>query len=154
MVGAPSPAEKLSPAGLRRSSKCHTCCPLSSFWVSLSTHPQVIQRRTALGRGPLLSPRAAKGWALALLQLLGARRGKNQRQAMWAPTFISQLQRQTNPVPMPGTAAARCLWPQPVLPHLLLFPRRKTGPQAWSQGAQRALTTGGVSSVRQGPLCS
>lgn len=55
-VGAPSPAEKLSPAGLRRSSKCHTCCPLSSFWVSLSTHPQVIQGRTALGWGPFCPP--------------------------------------------------------------------------------------------------
>lgn len=56
-------------------------------------------------RAPSVPPRAVKGWALALLQLLGAQGGENQRQAMWAPAFISQLQRGAN---KPCPHARRC----------------------------------------------
>lgn len=156
MVGAPSPSEELFPAAaLCCSSEAHTCCFLSFSWVRLSTHPPATQGRTALGQGPLLSPRAVKGWALALLQLLGAQeeriKGRPCGPPLSSPSFKEV---QTNPVPMPGSAAARCLQPQPVPPQHLLSPRKKTGPQSWSRGTPRTPSTGGASNARQGPLCS
>lgn len=128
---------------------------LPAFWVSLSTYPPATQGRPALGQRPLLSPRAVKGWALALLQLLGAQGGENQRQAMWAPAFISQLQRGAN---KPCPHARRCsssLLTAPACPSLSSPPFQKEDrASVLVPGYQRALTAGRASNAGQRPLCS
>lgn len=140
--------QRAVPWVLWHSSKCHTCCLLGSFWVSLSTHTSPFPQ-------PLPQPPRGKlPWARGLFCPLGQRRagrwpccsclgpreegikGRPCGPLLSSPSFKEV---QTNPVPMPGAAAAPCLWPQPVLLHLLLFPRKKTGPQSWFQGTQSAM---------------
>lgn len=102
-MGVRSPPEELPPAVLWLRSRRHTfslpfgrVCPLT---------PQPPRGEPPWATGPFCAPRAVQGWALALLQLLGAQGRENQRQAMWAPAFISQLQRGAN---KPCPHARRC----------------------------------------------
>lgn len=119
-------------------------------------------------RGPFCAPRAAKGWALALLQLLGAQGGENQRQAMWAPlSSLSFKEVQTNPVPMPG---ARSLLTAPACPSPSALPSQKEdralvaghpeGPDGWrsrqclagAKEQQKACLSGGGGARRLKPF--
>lgn len=129
---------------------------LPSFWVSLSTSPLLpaTQGRIPWATGPFCPPRAVKGWALALLQLLGAQRGENQRQAMWAllssPSFKEV---QTNPVPMPGLQQLAAYSSSLSFPILSSFPERRQGLNSASWTPRGPRTPGRASNTRRGPQC-
>lgn len=125
---------------------------LSSFWVSLSTFPLPPQPPRGEYPGPLLSPQGSEGLGAGPATAAWGPGRRESKAGHVGPAFISQLQRGANkPCPHARAAAARCLQLQPVLPHPLFLPRKKTGPNSASWTPRGPRTAGRASNSRRGP---